>query len=351
MLDKLEALVRKAGIEKIPFNDKFVAIKIHFGEPGNMSYIRPNYAARIVSLVKSLGGKPFLTDANTLYSGRRSNAIDHLRAADENGFNPIAVGCNVIVADGLRGTEFREIQIDLDRCRNAKIGSAIADADIIISLNHFKGHELAGFGGAVKNIGMGSGSRGGKLEMHSASKPMIKKDNCVSCGVCVKSCSQGAIIFDAEKKAVIDYDKCIGCGQCVAMCMYNAAMAIWNESADIANEKIAEYAFAVVKEKPHFHVNFVMDISPNCDCWGMNDAPIIPSLGIAASFDPIAIDVACADMVNATPALPNTALTDKKYAEGNDKFTCIHSITNWRSCMEHGQKIGLGSMKYTIENV
>ena len=180
---------------------------------------------------------------------------------------------------------------------------------------------------------------------------MIKKDNCVSCGVCVKSCSQGAIAFDAAKKAVIDYDKCIGCGQCVAMCMYNAAMAVWNESADSANEKIAEYAYAAVKGKPHFHVNFVVDISPNCDCWGLNDAPIVPSLGIAASYDPIALDVACADMVNATPALPNTALTDKKYAEGGDKFTCIHSITNWRSCMEHGQKIGLGSMKYTIENV
>ncbi|HEY1406775.1 MAG TPA: DUF362 domain-containing protein, partial [Spirochaetota bacterium] len=213
MLDKLEILVKRAGIETIDFKDKYVAIKIHVGEPGNISYIRPNYVARIVSLIKSLGGKPFITDANTLYTGRRSNAVDHLHSADENGFSPISVGCNMIIADGLRGTESREIQIDLKHCKTAKIGSAIVDADIIISLNHFKGHELAGFGGAIKNIGMGSAARGGKLEMHSSSKPVMYKKNCVSCGVCVKSCPQDAITFDSDKKAQIDNDKCIGCGQ------------------------------------------------------------------------------------------------------------------------------------------
>jgi len=351
MLDKLDSLVRKAGIGSIDFKNKFVAIKIHFGEPGNLSYIRPNYAARIVSIIKELGGKPFLTDANTLYSGRRSDAVDHLRTADENGFNQIVLGCNVIIADGLRGTEFREIPLDLKHCKTAKIGSAIADADIIISLNHFKGHELTGFGGALKNLGMGSASRGGKMEMHSSSKPEMHSEQCVSCGVCVKNCSVHAVRLNQDKKAEINYDICTGCGQCIAMCTYGVAQPVWNESADTANEKIAEYAYAVVTGKPHFHVNFIMDVSPNCDCWNMNDAPIVPSIGIAASFDPVALDKASADMVNAEKALPNTALTDKSYAEGNDKFTCIHSVTDWRGCIEYAEKIGLGSVQYDIEKI
>ncbi|MEQ8203562.1 MAG: DUF362 domain-containing protein, partial [Smithellaceae bacterium] len=162
---KLRKLLKQSGLEKIKFKSKFTALKIHFGEPGNLAYIRPNYAATVVSYIRDLGGIPFLTDSNTLYSGRRSNAIDHLRAAEENGFSWTTTGANVIIADGLRGTEFREIKINQKHCKTAKIGSAIADADIIISLTHFKGHELTGFGGALKNIGMGSGSRGGKLEM------------------------------------------------------------------------------------------------------------------------------------------------------------------------------------------
>jgi uncharacterized Fe-S center protein len=351
LLQKLSLLIDRAGIGSIDFKDKFVAIKVHVGEPGNLAYMRPNFAAIVVSRIKELGGKPFITDANTLYTGRRSNAVDHIRAAEENGFNSLVTGCNFIVADGLRGTEYREIPINLKRCKTAKIGSAIADADIVISLNHFKGHEMGGFGGAVKNLGMGSGSRGGKLEMHSASKPVMDPESCVSCGVCIKSCSQNAISFNAKKKAEINYDLCIGCGQCVALCMYGAAQATWNESADSLNEKIAEYAFAVVNGKPQFHVNFIMDVSPNCDCWGMNDAPIVPNIGIAASLDPVALDVACIDMVNAALPLPNTVLSDKGYAQGDDKFTCIHSITNWRVAMTHGESIGLGSTKYEIETL
>ena len=169
LLDKLERLVKKAGIENIDFKNKFVAIKIHFGEPGNLAYIRPNYARRMVQIIKGLKGMPFLTDSNTLYTGRRANAIEHLEAAMENGFNPLTVGCNIIIADGIKGTDYREIEIHGKHCEKAKIGAAIADADIIISMNHFKGHEMTGFGGAIKNLGMGSGSRGGKLEMHSAS--------------------------------------------------------------------------------------------------------------------------------------------------------------------------------------
>ncbi len=192
LLDKLERLVKRAGIENIDFKNQFTAIKIHFGEPGNLAYLRPNYAAKIVSMIKELGGLVFLTDSNTLYSGRRANAVDHLLAAQENGFNPLSVGCNVIIADGIKGTDYREIEINEKYCKTAKIGAAIADADIIISMTHFKGHEMTGFGGVLKNLGMGSGSRGGKLEMHSASQPEIHKENCIGCGMCVKSCAQGS---------------------------------------------------------------------------------------------------------------------------------------------------------------
>ena len=167
LLDKMERLVKRAGITNIDFQNQFVAIKIHFGEPGNLAYIRPNYAARIATLLRGLGAKPFLTDCNTLYSGRRANAVDHLESAMENGFNPISAKCDVIIADGLKGTEYREIEIDGEYCKAPKIGSAIADADIVITMNHFKGHEQTGFGGALKNLGMGCASVGGKLELHS----------------------------------------------------------------------------------------------------------------------------------------------------------------------------------------
>ena len=216
LLDKMERLLKRAGIGQLPLKDSFTAIKIHFGEPGNLAYIRPNYAARMANLLRSFGAKPFLTDCNTLYSGRRSNAVDHLQSAMENGFNPISAQCQVIIADGLKGTDYREIPIDGEYCPAPKIGTAIADADIIISMNHFKGHEQAGFGGALKNLGMGCASVGGKLELHASSQPKVATENCIGCNICVKHCAHDAIHLNAERKAEIDYTKCVGCGQCVS---------------------------------------------------------------------------------------------------------------------------------------
>lgn len=208
LLDKMERVVKRAGIAGIDFQKQFVAIKIHFGEPGNLAYIRPNYAARMANIIRELGGKPFLTDCNTLYSGRRANAVDHLKSAMENGFNPISAQCDVIIADGLKGTECREIEIDGEYCKAPKIGAAIADADIIITMNHFKGHEQTGFGGALKNLGMGCASVAGKLELHGASQPKIDRDHCKGCNMCVKHCRHDAIHLDETHKAVIDYTKC-----------------------------------------------------------------------------------------------------------------------------------------------
>lgn len=193
LLDKMERLLKRAGIEQLPLKDSFAAIKIHFGEPGNLAYLRPNYAARMATLLRSLGAKPFLTDCNTLYSGRRANAVDHLQSAMENGFNPISAQCQVIIGDGLKGTDYREIPLNGEYCPAPKIGTAIADADIVISMNHFKGHEQAGFGGALKNLGMGCASVGGKLELHCASQPKIDVESCIGCNICVKHCAHDAV--------------------------------------------------------------------------------------------------------------------------------------------------------------
>lgn len=344
---KLARLVKKAGmLENIDFQNKYTAIKIHFGEPGNLSYLRPNYAKVVVDLIKGAGGKVFLTDCNTLYVGRRKNALDHLEAAYENGYNPFTTGCHVLIADGLKGTDEVLVKIDGDYVKEAKIGRGIMDADIIISMNHFKGHEATGFGGALKNLGMGCGSRAGKMEMHSAGKPQILKGQCIGCGACTKICAHSAITV-ADKKASIDYSKCVGCGRCIGVCPMDAAVAPNDESNDILNCKIAEYALAVVKDRPNFHINLVMDVSPNCDCHGENDVPIVPNVGMFASFDPVALDMACADAVNRQPVISGSIL-DELPQLTNDRFCDNHPETNWMSAIEHGEKIGLGTREYEL---
>lgn len=367
LMTKMIRLVKAAGIENVDFQGKFTAIKIHFGEPGNLAYIRPNYAARMVDYLRSLGAKVFLTDSNTLYSGGRSNAVDHLDAAMNNGYNPISAHANVIIADGLKGTEYIEIPLDGEYCKAPKIGAAIADADVIISMNHFKGHEQAGFGGALKNLGMGSASVGGKLELHGSSQPKIDTDSCTGCGMCVKYCNHDAVSMvqsgdGAKRKAVIDYEKCVGCGQCVAVCQHDGAVLGSSSSAEELNWKIAEYAKAVVMGKPNFHINFIMNVSPECDCWNHNDAAIVPDLGIAASFDPVALDCACADIVNAAPAIPSGNRLADILSSGDsgacchshghdDKFHHIHPDTCWKAGVEHASKIGLGNMEYELKMI
>ncbi len=354
LLDKMERLAKKAGIGTIDFEKQFTAIKIHFGEPGNLAYIRPNYAARMADLLRSMGAKPFLTDSNTLYSGGRGNAVDHLNSAMQNGFNPISARCDVIIADGLKGTDYREIEINGEYCQAPKIGTAIADADVIISMNHFKGHEMAGFGGAMKNLGMGCASVGGKMELHAAAQPRIVEENCTGCNICVKYCAHDAVHLNGSRKAEINYDNCIGCGQCVALCQYNAAMPGEGDTSERMNYKIAEYTKAVLQDKPHFHISFIMNVSPECDCWNHNDAAIIPDIGIAASFDPVALDKACADLVTKAPVLQESQLADQcgtDHMNGRDKFKLLHPDTNWQAGLEHAEKIGIGTMQYELITV
>ena len=350
LLQKLEKLVKKAGIENIDFKNKYVAIKIHFGEPGNLAYLRPNYAKVIVDVVKELGGKPFLTDCNTLYVGGRKNALDHLDAAYTNGFSPFSTGCHVIIADGLKGTDETYVPIDGEYVKEAKIGTAIMDADIIISLNHFKGHECTGFGGAIKNLGMGCGSRAGKMEMHSSGKPNVNEGKCKKCKKCEKICAHSAISYDERGIANINHNKCVGCGRCIGICNFDAIYSPNDEAADILNKKMAEYTLAVVKDRPQFHINLICDVSPNCDCHAENDAPIVPDVGMLASFDCVALDKACADLVNKQEAFENSYLGEQKKRNINakDNFHTNHPNTNWESQIEHGEKIGLGTSQYEI---
>ncbi len=353
VLQKLEKLIRAAGIGNIDMEKKMVAIKIHFGEPGNLAYLRPNYAKVVADVVKSLGGMPFLTDCNTLYVGRRKNALDHMDAAYENGFSPFSTGCHVIIADGLKGTDDVEVPVEGGQyVTTAKIGRAIMDADVFISLSHFKGHESTGFGGAIKNIGMGCGSRRGKMEQHNSGKPTVDQELCRGCHVCAKNCAHGAISF-TDNKASIDHSKCVGCGRCIGACNFDAVYnGNWAANAQL-NCKMAEYAKAVVDGRPSFHISLVMDVSPYCDCHAESDVPIVPDVGMFASFDPVALDQACADACQAQPVMGGSLLDDNMKAPGfvdhGDIFTNTTPESEWESCLAHAEKIGLGVREYEVK--
>lgn len=354
-LDKLKRLCLAAGFDSIDMDGKFVAIKMHFGELGNLAFLRPNYARAVASLCRDRGGLPFLTDCNTLYPGSRKNALEHLDCANLNGFNPISAGCQIIIGDGLRGTDDVEVPVvNGEFCKTARIGRAIMDADILISLTHFKGHELTGFGGAIKNIGMGCGSRAGKMDQHKSGKPAVDQSLCRGCQRCAKECGSQAISFP-DKKAVIDHERCKGCGRCIGACAFDA---IFNPN-DSANEeldrKMAEYAQAVCYGRPCFHIALVQDVSPNCDCHGENDAPILPNIGMFASFDPVALDQACADACLHAQPLPNSQLADNLAAPSwhchHDHFKDSNPNIEWKATLDQAEKIGLGTRLYVLKSI
>lgn len=368
LLQKLHRLMKTAGFESIDFTNKYAAIKIHFGELGNLAFLRPNYAKVVADYVKALGGKPFLTDCNTLYVGSRKNALDHLETAYLNGFSPLQTGCHVLIADGLKGTDETIVPINCEYVKEAKIGHAIMDADVFISLTHFKGHEMTGFGGAIKNIGMGSGSRAGKMEQHCDGKPSVDMRDCIGCGSCYRICAHEAPVIE-NGKARIDHDKCVGCGRCLAVCPKDAISAEYTDSLKVLNYKMAEYSYAVCHDRPCFHISLICDVSPNCDCHSENDIPIIPDVGMLASFDPVALDQACADLCNKQPAIEGSMLADNMHKAGegcchghehdecnhegghHDHFNMVHPDTEWESCLDHAEKIGLGERKYELVTI
>ena len=305
-------------------------------------------------LVKEQGGYPFLTDCNTMYPGFRKNALEHLECAWENGFTPLTAGCPVIIADGLKGTDDIAVPVEGgEYTKEALIGRAVMDADVFISLTHFKGHETTGFGGAIKNIGMGCGSRAGKKDQHSAGKAFIYEEKCRGCRRCQKECANGGLVYDAAaRKMRVDENNCVGCGRCLGACNFDAIDFAQNQAIPVLNAKMAEYTKAVVSGRDCFHISLIVDVSPYCDCHAENDAPILPDIGMFASKDPVALDQACADACLAAEPIRNSVLGDHMHEAGfhdhHDHFKNTTPESEWETQLIHGEKIGLGTRKYDL---
>lgn len=350
LLSKLTQLYDISGYSKYLNKGELIAIKTHFGESGNTTFLRPQYLQPIIEKLKSSGTNPFVTDTNTLYHGNRGNAVSHLLLANKHGFNISTLGVPVIIADGLNGKDFVVVPIKGKRLKEVKIGSAIYYAEGLVVMTHFKGHLLHGFGGSIKNLGMGSGSRGGKQIMHSDIKPKVNKKKCKSCGKCIKYCPQKAIEFQEDKKAYISEDLCYGCGECVVSCKHEAIAINWIDSNEAVMEKTVEYALGAIQNKNHppLYFNFLMDITPDCDCWTISELPIVPDIGILASFDPVAIDKASLDLVNEQAGIKGSFL---KNPDSHDKFRDLYEKADYKYLFNHAQTLGLGTTDYELITV
>lgn len=350
---KVAKLFDVAGFRNIFTEGDIVAIKLHFGEKGNSAFINPIFVRQVVDKVKSNGGKPFLTDSNTLYKGSRSNGVDHLVTAIENGFAYAVVNAPVVIADGIFSKDEEEVEIDKKHFKTVKISSNINNANSMIVMSHFKCHEIAGFGGAIKNLAMGCAPRAGKQQQHSTVSPKVGK-GCRACETCIRNCPENAISL-VDGSAYIDPKKCIGCGECVSMCPYDVIKPQWGTEMDEFVERLTEYAYGAYKNKKGkiAFMNFVMNVTPLCDCTPWNDAPIVSDIGILASFDPVAIDKASFDLVNSRPGLLNSVLDDEKRGlkPREDKFTAVHPDTRGDIQLKYGEELGMGSMDYELINL
>jgi len=316
-----------------------VAVKMHFGEPGNTAYLKPKFVKPIIECIKKLGAKPFLTDANTLYKGERNDSASHLAAAKKHGYCPETMGCPVVIADGPDGHSVSKIAVNLKHFKEVSLAKSAVDADCLVALSHFKGHDATGFGGAIKNVGMGLGTKAGKAQMHSDVIPSVNLKTCSGDGTCVRWCPTKAITL-VNNKATIDLKKCIGCGECVAVCPTGAIAISWAGTPDSLQEKIAEYAFGALKDKKRcaLFINFIVEVSPNCDCYSHNDEPIVPDIGILASNDIVAIDQASVDLINSTGGR----------IKGPDKFRSLYPDIDSSVQLKHAEAIGLGSRQYEL---
>jgi uncharacterized protein len=334
--DQVDQLFDASNIAgKIEKGD-YTALKIHFGERGNTAYIKANRAKAIVKKVRQAGGKPFWIEANTLYKGSRSDTLSHLQTAFDHGYTFGKTGAHVLIADGLEGKAYTKIKVDYKHFKDLYVAPLTFEADTIIAVSHFKGHELTGFGGALKNIGMGLASRAGKQQMHADIKPKVDKEICTACGRCIDWCPENAISMSPEGVAKIDEKLCIGCGECVVTCRFDAISVSWAGTPDVVQEKIAEYTAGILSKfnNKYAFINYITNVSPNCDCYDHNGPPIVPDIGIVASFDPVAADQASIDLVNK--------------ASGKDTFKELWPKVDYEVQLKHAEKIGLGSRKYEL---
>jgi len=345
--NKVRSLYEAAQFDRFIKKDDLTAIKLHFGEKGNDGYINPVLVRSVADRIKEAGAKPFLTDTNTLYSGSRHNAVDHIITALEHGFDYTVTGAPIIIPDGLKSENIREVQIGKKHFSSVKLAGDIVSADSMIVMSHFKGHELAGFGGAIKNLAMGGAPAKGKMEQHSPRMTVIK-DSCIGCGKCCSVCPASAVTLE-KKKASIAKERCIGCGECMTVCPKKAIDIDWASAIVPFMERMTEYALGVTKshEGSIGYMNFLTNISPDCDCAPWSDAAIVPDIGFLSSDDPVAIDQASFDLVNAQMGISSSML-EKGLEAGSDKFVGLHSYTAPTVQLSYGEEIGLGSRKYEL---
>ncbi|MDH7592991.1 MAG: DUF362 domain-containing protein [Methanomicrobiales archaeon] len=347
---KIERLFNRAGFGDLIGKGDITAIKMHFGEMGGDSFVSPLHVRHVVDLVRGAGGIPFLTDTGTLYRGSRSNAATHLETAIRHGFDYVVVGAPVIIADGLRGSNWREVPVKGKHFERVRIAADILDASCMMVISHFKGHMLAGFGGALKNLAMGCAPPAGKREQHTA-KAFVHAERCLGCGMCVEFCPAGAAVLDGGV-CRIDRTRCLGCGDCMRACRENAIEFDWDVEIDPFLERMVEYACGAMtgKEGRVGFLNFLLNITPDCDCVPWSDASIVPNIGILASRDPVALDHASYDLVNSSRGIGGTALLSG-LSEGEDKFRGMWPHTNGLHQIEYAEEMRLGSASYRLIEV
>lgn len=329
-----------------------VALKTHFGERGTTAFVSPLQLKPIVAFLRKSGVKPFLTDTNTLYVGQRNESVSHARLAAEHGFDPMITGAPVIIADGLKSSNQVSVTSPGHHFEHAYLAGDILDADFMISITHFKGHELTGFGGVLKNLGMGCATRQGKMQQHCSLGPRLNPDRCTHCGECVEVCSPGALFLNEDGTMVLDQEACIGCAACLLTCRHGGLSVDWDVDVRQFVERMVEYAGAVLScfAKPLLHIAFVQNVTPGCDCIGYSDAPICPDQGVLAAYDPVALDSACLDLVNQAPGLSSSRLP-LEVQPGTDKFKALHLRSQPDHCLEYAQSLGLGSRTYQLIHI
>lgn len=316
-----EVLERITAEERIDL-EKRIPLKVHFGEKGNLTFIAPKNYDGIIDFLEEKKIDCCFIETNVLYLGERTIKESHIALAREHGFNRLAV----IIADGEKGEDFFEIEINKKHFKSCKIGRLIAEEKQLLVIAHFKGHMLAGFGGAIKQLGMGCAARPGKLDQHSSSRPLLNPLKCKKCGTCVEHCPRNAIELGLVPR--INGKKCIGCAVCIAVCPSDAVGVNWMATKPATfREKLAEYAYAAHKDKKNIYVNFALNITKECDCFGEAFKPIAADIGVFASTDPVALDAACLDAVNKREG--------KRVFSGEDIF-------------DHAEEVGLGKRKYEL---
>lgn len=347
-LTKISRLLNAAGISERIAEGDLTAIKLHFGEPGNDTYIKPVFVRQVVDEIRALRGRPFLTDTNTMYIGSRHNAPDHLQVAIRHGFCYAVVDAPVTIADGLTGKNTREVPVSGRHFTSVKIAGDITDADAMIVLSHVKGHALSGFGGAIKNLAMGCATQLGKRDQHQGMQADINPQSCVGCGFCVTQCPFDAIRCNG-KVARVDKTICYGCSACLQVCPEKAIDFKWREDVPKFIERMVEYAAGAVsgKEGKIIYMSFVMSVTPDCDCVPWSDAPVVPDIGFLASTDPVAIDAAAVDLINGEYGIKGTCLHDH-HQPGENKFTGIWEKVDGEHQIRYGEQMGLGTRKYHL---